>query len=107
MSEFLDIIFWYVGAGVSLVGITAMAAAVFVGLGYLAYSIVHAYRIAGFVKCHPLPAFDCAAYRAVFRFKHTVGFLFGGVPTEMSQRGFGTVFHVDWIKNGIPEDDGY
>lgn len=106
MDSLLDQVFWWVGASVSAVGALVLAAALFVALGYLAYSIVYSYRIAGFVVCRPLPAFDCAAYRAVFRFKHTVGFLFGGVPTEMSQRGYGTVFHVDWIKNGRPDEGG-
>jgi hypothetical protein len=105
MMNILDQIFWWVGATICALGAAFAAVAIIIALGYLAYSLVVHYRIACLVRYHPMKTFDCAAYRTFYRFKYTVKFLFTGVPTSMDVRGYGTVFDIKWIKDGVPDHD--
>jgi hypothetical protein len=99
MPILINEIFWWIGASICALGAVLASLGSFILIGYLCYHLVVMYKIAQLVECHPYKTIDCAAYRFLYRFKHTVGFLFRGVPTEMTTKN-GVIFHSDWIKEG-------
>ncbi|MBO6805778.1 hypothetical protein [Thalassospira sp.] len=103
MTTILDQVFWWIGATVCALGAAFVAVATIIALGYLTYSLVVHYRIACLVRYHPMKTFDCAAYRAFYRFRYTVKFFFTGIPSSMEVIGYGTVFDSKWIKSGVPD----